>query len=200
MSNSKMRNVFVMASAAFFALASVASAELNDETINICRTGNPVQIWQALNTRALSVSETDEYGTTALMFMASANTMPEAFISLIHAGAKVNARDKTGQTALMYAAATNSSIEIIETLLNAGANINDRDINGNTALMIAAHFSKKSEIISALLAAGADARAVNVEKQTAFMIAGSNESIKGSEGYWELNNKHWEFISSQMTY
>ena len=197
MLNRKIRNALVLTSAALFAFTSAALAELNEETIHLCQTGNPVQVWQALNIRALSVSEKNDDGKTALMFMAETNTMPEAFISLINAGAKVNGRDKLGRTPLMYAAASNSSSTVIKTLLNAGANVNDRDIKGNTALMIAAQHSDNNEIISALLAAGADTGAVNSENKTALMLAAANKDLAGSEGFWELNNRHWEHVSSQ---
>jgi len=68
----------------------------------------------------------DEYnhpyaGTTELMREAEKNPDPSVVISLIKAGADVNAKDRRGKTALMWAV-RNPNPDVITTLLELGAN------------------------------------------------------------------------------
>ena len=87
----------------------------------------------------LSVSAAFGGVTEDLMRAASdKSTTPQNIVSLIKAGADVNAKDDNGMTALIWAAADNSNVEVIKTLINAGANINAKSYYGMTALMVAA--------------------------------------------------------------
>ena len=89
---------------------------------------------------------------------------------------------------------------LIEALIAAGANIEARDERGNTPLHLAArppsdywrnvsdyvpHFG---HAIEALLNGGANASARNAAGQTPWELAQANEALRGSDGYWRLND------------
>jgi ankyrin repeat protein len=106
-------------------------------------------------------------------------------VTLLKAGANINAQQKDGGTALMYAAVSNPP-EVIATLLKAGANINAQDNDGGTPLIWAAAFNQNPDVILMLLRAGADPKAKTKEGQTALDLAQSNAKLKASDAYRQL--------------
>ena len=98
-----------------------------------------------------------------------------------------------GWTPLMFAAAGNPNPEVITVLLKAGADINVRTTAepGMTARMLAAANNKNPEVIMALLKAGANAKAKDYEGNTAFDYAQANANLKGTNGYWKLNEARY---------
>jgi ankyrin repeat protein len=100
---------------------------------------------------------------------------PVAALSLINAGANVNARDSATVTVLMTAV-RNGRIKVATVLLEHGADINAQDDNGTTALMLAAGVSD-SEMVQLLL----DKRAnVNIKDKAGFTALSGSEMIGGS--------------------
>ena len=75
----------------------------------------------------------------------------------------------------------------VEAKLEAGADVMARDNNGGTPLHEAAMFGT-SESIQMLLKAGANAKAKNKNNETPWDLAQDNEILKGTKGYWALND------------
>lgn len=73
-------------------------------------------------------------------------------------------------------------------LLAAGARVNARDKDGWTPLHMAVQSSKAPAVVEALLAAGADPAAEDKEGKTPWHYAKENAALKGTEGYWRLND------------
>ena len=76
-------------------------------------------------------------------------------ISLIEAGANINATTAFGDTCLHWAA-NNNFIDLTEALLEKGANVNFADAAGHTPLGVAVIRSASVELVQALLDAGGD--------------------------------------------
>ncbi|MDG2404548.1 MAG: ankyrin repeat domain-containing protein, partial [Paracoccaceae bacterium] len=77
----------------------------------------------------------------------------------------------------------------IQALLDAGASVRALDEDGDTPLHNAALcISCKPCKIQALLTAGADGKAKNKEGKTPWDFAQDNEDLKGTKGYWALND------------
>ena len=104
----------------------------------------------------------------------------------LNSGADVMARDEGGATPLHKAAGLDRP-EDIQVLLEAGADVMARDNNGGTPLHEAAPFGT-SESIQMLLKAGANAKAKNKNNETPWDLAQDNEILKGTKGYWALND------------
>ena len=69
------------------------------------------------------------------MHLAAAdNENPAIIITLIEAGAKLDAQASDGSTPLHLAAASNENPDIIITLIEAGAKLDAQDSSGSTAL------------------------------------------------------------------
>ena len=135
---------------------------------------------------------------------------PEELEALLAAGAHLEARDERGRTPLHTAAEDliprpNSDPEgvtraraVLDALAVAGANLEARDEGGNTPLHLATAFSGVDDstfwlphaghAIEALLDAGANAMARNAAGETPWDLAQNNEALKGSDGYWRLND------------
>ena len=94
-------------------------------------------------------------------------------ITLLQAGADINARDRYGETLLHFVAVRyDDSANIIPVLLGAGADINARDRYGMTLLHSAAKgYFDSANIITALLQAGADINALANEDLTPLHLA-----------------------------
>ena len=104
-------------------------------------------------------------------------------------GADVMARNKLSYTPL-HSAARYSSSATVQPLIAAGADLMARNNYGTTPLHSAAS-SGTPENIQALLAAGADAKAINKAGKTPWDFAQKNESLKGTKGYWALNDAQY---------
>jgi len=97
------------------------------------------------------------------------------------------ARDNYGWTPLLLAAVTTPAN--IQALLAAGADVMARSKYGWTPLHWAAVTNPAN--IQALLDAGADAKAKNEEGETPWDLAKKNEKLKGTKGYWALNDAQY---------
>ena len=104
----------------------------------------------------------------------------------LDAGADVMARTEDGWTPL-HVAARRGTPENIEVLLAAGADVMARDEDGNTPLHSAAGRNAHAGVIEALLEARADPKAKNTGGTTPWDIAQLNDQLKGTKGYWALN-------------
>ena len=105
-------------------------------------------------------------------------------------GADVMARDEDGSTPLHWAAGYGTSANI-QVLLAAGADGMARDKFGSTPLHDAAWYGTSANI-QALLAAGADGKAKQpYNGKTPWDLAQENEDLKGTKGYWALNDAQY---------
>ena len=138
------------------------------------------------------VNDRNENGLTALMYVAYGNTNPEVIEVLIEAGADMDAHTKYGVTALMLAAQHNENAQVIEALIEAGPEVDARNEGGITALMGAAVINPNPEVIQALLLAGANPTIRNQYGNTAWDLIQNNEALKGTDVYWELNDRRFE--------
>lgn len=169
------------------------------EFLELCASGTPNEIWEAIKKGKMNPNTKNYYSTTAVMFAAEKNNDINAIWWLYRAGADVNARDNGGQTPLMYAAASNRNPDILKVLLKAGADINTEDNGGKTALMIAAGKNPNANVVRVLSEAGkseinrqgargwtalfwAAYLSENPEVITVLLKAGANPKIKGSVG------------------
>ena len=82
--------------------------------------------------------------------------------------------------------------EVIVALLKAGADLEARTETGFTPLHWAAAESKTPSVVSALLNAGADPKARDTANQTPWFYAQENESLKGTDAYWRLNDARFK--------
>ncbi len=74
-----------------------------------------------------------------------------------------------------------------------------RDEYGNTPLHLAAHYTDADDsslhagdALEALLDAGANPMARNAAGQTPWDLARANEALRGSGGYWRLNELRFD--------
>ena len=104
-------------------------------------------------------------------------------------GADVMARNEYGSTPLHYAARSGTPANI-QALLAAGADVMARDKYGGTPLHWAASYGTPANI-QALLDAGADAKTKNKEGKSPWDLAQKNEKLKGTKGYWALNDAQY---------
>ena len=104
-------------------------------------------------------------------------------------GADVMGRDEGGETPLHWAA-WRGSRENVQVLLTAGADVMARDKFGLTPLHRTAQSGNPANI-KALLAVGADAKAKDEESKTPWDYAQENEKLKGTKGYWALNDAQY---------
>jgi quinoprotein dehydrogenase-associated probable ABC transporter substrate-binding protein len=117
---------------------------------------------------------TDADGLTA-MAIAAQNAKIKSAMTLLSAGADVNAPvAKGGYTPLMLAAIAGSS-ELAGSLIEHGAKVNAANVGGVTALMIAAA-GNRSTVVTLLLKSGADLNARSEDGRTALGIAQANDS------------------------
>jgi len=100
------------------------------------------------------------------------------FITLLAAGAEVNAGDDQKETALMLAAKNRQNPAVITMLLRAGADVKAVDEEGMTPLMQAIFYNENPEVITVLLKAGADAGVKDRSGKSAFEYARDNAKLK----------------------
>jgi ankyrin repeat protein len=130
----------------------------------------------------LNVNEKNNYGQTALTYVAGFNETFEIMDVLIRSGADVNVQSDQGQTPLMHAARFHrQGSKAVKKLLDAGADVNVRDVRGWTALMWAASFQKKGEFLKIFADAGAQVTEKDIE-----MLVQEDETFKNSDAYAEL--------------
>ncbi|MCF7944905.1 MAG: ankyrin repeat domain-containing protein [Spirochaetia bacterium] len=103
-----------------------------------------------------------------------------------------NTRYSDGMTPLMKAVQNNESTEVVSDLLEAGADVHARADFRWTPLMFAAIWNENPEVITVLLEAGAEALVESSSGKKAIDFAKENESLKGTEAYWELNDASFE--------
>jgi ankyrin repeat protein len=157
------------------------------------------EIIQTLLAAGADVTARDKGGSTPLHASVSSgglisshlyNGNPKNIVALLRAGADVMARTDYGRTPLHYAA-SNFSAANFRVLWGAGASIFAQDLYGNTPLHLAASKSETGFTIQALLTAGADAKAKNKKGETPWDLAQENEKLKGTKGYWALNDAQY---------
>ena len=90
----------------------------------------------------------------------------------------------------MHEAARSNTLANIQALLDAGADVMARNKYGSTPLHYAVKRGKSANI-QPLLDAGADAKAKNEEGKTPWDLAQKNEKLKGTKGYWALNDAQY---------
>ena len=78
----------------------------------------------------------------------------------------------------------------VQAELDGGADVMARGTFGRTPLLLAAGSTPAN--IQALPDAGADAKAKDEEGKTPWDHAQENEKLKGSKGYWALNNAQYK--------
>lgn len=98
-----------------------------------------------------------------------------ATLSLIIAGANVNARD-SASVPVLSVAVRSGRIEVLKVLLNHGADVNAQDDRGDTALMMAAGYSDP-KMVQLLLDYKAN---VNITNKDGFTALSGSEMIGGS--------------------
>jgi ankyrin repeat protein len=101
---------------------------------------------------------------------------PVAALSLINAGANVNARDSATVTVLMTAV-RNGRVKVATVLLEHGADVNARDDRGTTALMLATD-ANDTKMVRLLLESRAD---VNIKNNSGYTALSGSEMIGGSK-------------------
>ena len=114
-------------------LLSFSLALAQTEFLATARDGDLATVNAAIAAGA-NVNITDEFGQTALMYAAGANSDPKVIRVIIAAGAHVNAQSLAGWTALMYAVRDNSNPLVIDALLEANADVTLRNSDQNRAI------------------------------------------------------------------
>ena len=120
------------------------------------------------------------------------STATEAEVqAVLDGGANVMALASTGSSPLHLAAWGGGNPANIQALLDAGADVTARDEAGSTPLHSAASGFNPANI-QALLDAGADAKTKNKNGKTPWDLAQENEELKGTKGYWALNDAQYK--------
>ena len=192
--------------------ADVAARDTSDRTpLHYAAQSNriPVAVALALLAGGADPDARDRFGRSPLH-----EADPAKVAALVAAGANVDARDEHGATPLHHAVwawvwldapddAPTSSQGVhvrIAALIAAGANIEARDQHGSTPLhRAAAHVAPRGfpperfvqhagHTIEALLDGGASATARNAAGQTPWDLAQANDVLRGTDGYWHLND------------
>ena len=113
-------------------------------------------------------------------------------------GADVKARTENGETSLHWAtAAFCYELNAIKTLIAAGSDVMALDKFDNTPLHYivenypSEQINNKFGAIEALLKAGASIKVKNKNGKMPWDLAQENEKLKGTKGYWALNDARY---------
>ena len=112
------------------------------------------------------------------------NGTPQSVQAAISQGADVKVTST--EAPLVCALGNKYSPEVIAALLQAGANVNDPNPQCMTPLMSALMNNEPPEVITTLLQAGVDTKAKDSDGKTAFDYAQTNEKLKGTDAYRQL--------------
>lgn len=127
-------------------------------------------------------------GFTPLHLAAGGTTHPEVIVALVEAGTDPNVRADQAMTPLMVAAALNTSVDAIAALIAAGSDLDAISERGLSALMLAAKENPNPEVVRTLLRSGADGSLRDRDGLRAIDHADTNDELKASDVYWELND------------
>ena len=191
--------------------ASVANAVVpgrESELHNAALGNDNPAVFEALIAAGADPDARDESGRTPLHIAARYADKPSILETLIAAGTNPNARDERGRTPLHRASGYYDRAQAIKTLISLGAEPNVRDEDGNTPLHLAARYVNEyyyesepknrkhaGDAIAPLLDAGSNPALRNAEGKTPWDLASNNAALKGSEGYWHLNDARFSAAS-----
>ncbi len=123
----------------------------------IVKTGTPEAVQAAIEQGA-EVNAMNDAGFTPLILAVALNPDPDVIVTLLKAGAEVNARDtRFGMTPLMWAAMCNENPKAIAILKNAGARTDPQDAVGLAVPLAASSISPNAEVIETLVNPGVTA-------------------------------------------
>ena len=169
-------------------------ADATDDLFEAAKDGTVFEVMAALSAGA-DPGARDEDGATPLHKAAVRffEKNPSVITALIEAGAYPGAINRRGYTPLHMAAQDNSNPSVITALIEAGADPGaaDRALRRKPLHLAEAHNSNPS-VITALIEAGADPGARDDAGKTPFDHAKDNETLKGTEAYWLLNEARFE--------
>ena len=149
--------------------------------------GNPTHISILLHWGADPLA-LDNYGRPPIFYRRYND--PRTIKILAEANPSTLGPDESGYTQLHWAARL-GHFEIIPALLSAGADIEARDKYGFTPLHEASRCANY-DTIRVLLASGADAKVRAKIGTTAWEMALTNNNLKGTKAYWELNKAQYK--------
>ncbi|MDB2423525.1 ankyrin repeat domain-containing protein [Paracoccaceae bacterium] len=172
-------------------LAAGAEATARDQRgLTSLHFANTIEKVHALITSGAVVNARSLQGWTPLHWAVNNRRDHGVVQALLDGGADVTARHDSGWTPLHLA----QTIKSAQMLIAGGADINAKDKIGWTPLHHAAMAQsggRKEDLILTLLAAGADAKAKNEAGKTPWDLAQENEYLKGTKGYWALNDAQY---------
>lgn len=160
---------------------------LKDKSKDFWLGRSPEAIHSFIRSYSVDYREQDTYWTL-LHGVAMYNEDIEMINALLNSGANVNLRDGDGFAPLHNAAWNNGNPEVITALLNAKAEKDARSITGLTPLHLAAKNNENPDVIIVLLKGGANGKIKDGEEKTPFDYAQENESVKGTDAYWQLKD------------
>ena len=160
--------------------------------LHVAATFGNAEVIAVLAGAGANLEARDEMGITPL----HAAVIPgnaEVIAALLQAGADLEARAESGITPLHVAAITRNAevIAAIAALLQAGADLEAQAEGGGTPLHAAAARGN-AETIEALLQAGANPKALTATGKLPFDLIKDNEQLRGTDGYWKLNQARFE--------
>ena len=181
--------------AALIAVMLMIGSQAGAECGNLCdyrwwKTATKADVQAELDGGA-DVSERSDRGFTPL-HTASAESNAENVALLLSAGAEIMARTALGTTPLALASGY-GPVEKVQLLLKAGAEVHSRNSDGFTPLHSATlSRNNTSDIILELLNAGAEVKIKNKYGKTPWDYAQRNATLKGTKGYWALNDAQYK--------
>jgi ankyrin repeat protein len=172
-------------------LAAGAEATARDERgLTSLHFANTTEKIHALITSGAVVNARSLQGWTPLHWAVNNRRDHGVVQALLDGGADVTARHESGWTPLHLA----QTIKSAQMLIAGGADINAKDKLGWTPLHHAAmarSSGRNEDLILTLLEAGADAKAKDKYGKTPWDYAQENEKLKGTKGFWALNDAQY---------